>query len=176
LIGTKSHALTFGSEQRGLEGYADANDGSSQEHQHAISGYAYLMDGGAISWISRKQEVIALSTTEAEYIATTHGAKEAIWFQKLLGELFPGPSKTFTLSCDNQSTINLATTDNYHARTKHIDVRYHFIRELITNGTIQLKYCPTNSMVADILAKPVPVWKVPILAHDLGLHNVCKGV
>lgn len=80
LIGTKAWSLTYGTESKGLEGYTDAN-GASQEHRHAISGYAFLVDGAAISWGSRKQELVMLSTTEAEYVAATHAAKEAIWLR-----------------------------------------------------------------------------------------------
>ena len=78
LSGTKSFALTFGGVKKGLEGYTDA-DGASQEHRRAISGYAYLLDGGAVSWASRKQELVTLSTAEAEYVAATHAAKEGLW-------------------------------------------------------------------------------------------------
>jgi hypothetical protein len=175
LIGTWSYQLTFGSDYQELEGYSDA-DGSTQEHRHAISGYAFLLDGGAISWASKKQEIIALSTTEAEYIAATHAAKEAIWLQKLIKELFPlSLSHGTPLHCDNQSAMTLATTDNYHARTKHIDVRYHFIRNLITTGALHLIYCPTDNMLVDILTKPIPIWKAQIFASALGLRASSGG-
>ena len=83
LLGTKKLALTFGEGKQGLEGFTDA-DGASQEHRHAISGYAYILDGGAVSWASKKQELVTLSTTEAEYVAATHAAKEGIWLRRLL--------------------------------------------------------------------------------------------
>ena len=78
LSGTKDLTLTYEEEQHDLLGYTDA-DGASHEHHHAISGYSFLIDGGAVSWQSRKQEIVTLSTAEAEYVATTHAAKEAIW-------------------------------------------------------------------------------------------------
>ena len=87
LIGTKKLALTYGGAKHSLEGFTDA-DGASHDHQHAISGYAFLLDGGAISWSSEKQELVTLSTTEAEYMAATHAAKEAIWLRRLLQEVF----------------------------------------------------------------------------------------
>jgi hypothetical protein len=86
LSGTKTLKLTYSGEQHGLEGYTDM-DGATQEHRDAMSGYAFLIDGGAVSWSARKQELVTLSTAEAEYIATTHAAKEAIWLHKLIGEL-----------------------------------------------------------------------------------------
>jgi len=78
LAGTKTFKLTYSGEQHGLEGYTDV-DGATQEHRHAISGYTFLFNGGAISWSSRKQELVTLSTAEVEYVAATHTAKEAIW-------------------------------------------------------------------------------------------------
>jgi len=78
LSGTKDYVLTYGNKHHDLLGYSDA-DGATQEHRHAISGYTFLIDGGAVSWSSRKQEIITLSTAEAEYVATTHAAKEALW-------------------------------------------------------------------------------------------------
>jgi hypothetical protein len=85
------------------------------------------MDGGAISWSSRKQELVTLSTAEVEYVVVTHTAKECIWLCRLTGEILPTQSKSITLYCDNQATLKLAQGDNYHARTKHINIHYHFI-------------------------------------------------
>ena len=87
LLSTKGLQLTFGGGKHGLEGYTDT-DSASQEHRHAISGYAFIIDGGAVSWSSCKQELVTLSTAEAEYIATTHAAKEAIWLCNFIGEVF----------------------------------------------------------------------------------------
>jgi hypothetical protein len=93
-------------------GYTDA-DGATQEHRRAISGYSFLIDGGAISWSSKKQELVTLSTAEAEYVAATHVAKEAIWLRRLIHELFPSLARPTTLYCDNQSALKLIEDDNY---------------------------------------------------------------
>ena len=138
---TKDLALTFSGERHDILGFTDA-DGASQEHCHVISGQAFLIDGGAVSWSSRKQELVTLSTAEAEYIATTHAAKEAIWLHRLITKLFPTMRDPITLHCNNQAALKLATDDNHHARTKHIDVKYHFIRQVIAQGVIKLIYCP----------------------------------
>ena len=171
LAGTRTFALTYGGETQDLIGYTDA-DGASEEHRHAISGYAFLIDGGAISWYSRKQEIVTLSTAEAEYVATTHAAKEAIWLRRLIFELFPLSTSPTTIYCDNQAAIKLANDDNYHARTKHIDICFHFIRQVIADGTITLIYCPTDDMAADFLTKSLPKWKVSTHACTLGLRRV----
>jgi hypothetical protein len=119
-------ALTYGGERHDHEGFTDA-DGASQDHRQAISGYAFIMDSGAISWSSRKQELVTLSTAEAEYVVAMHAAKECIWLHRLTGEIFPIQSESITLYCDNQATLKLAQGDNYHTRMKHIDIHYHFI-------------------------------------------------
>ena len=121
LSGTKSFALTFGGVEKGLEGYTDA-DRASQEHHRAISGYAYLLDGGAVSWASRKQELVTLSTAEAEYVAATHAAKEGLWLRRLIGEVFRPLAHPIPLHSDSQSAIVLTKDGSYHACTKHIDI------------------------------------------------------
>ena len=168
LSGTKTHALTYGNERHDLLGYTDA-DGASQDHRHAISGYAFLIDGAAISWASRKQELVTLSTAEAEYVAATHAAKECIWLRRFITPLFGHDTTPTTLYCDNQAALHLATDDNYHARTKHIDIRFHFIRQTITDGAISIEYCPTQDMTADILTKALPKHKVAIHSQNLGI-------
>ena len=170
LSGTRDYELTYGVERHDLLGYTDA-DGAVQEHRHAISGNVFLLDGGAISWSSRKQELVTLSTAEAEYVAATHAAKEAIWLRKLIFEIFPTLKAPTTLYCDNQAALRLATDDNYHARTKHIDIRYHFIRYVVASGALQLVYCPTDDMTADILTKGLPKWKVNFHVVSLGLRR-----
>ena len=175
LAGTSNLELTYGDERNDLNGYTDA-DGASQEHRRAISGYVFTIDGGAISWSSRKQELVTLSTAESEYVAATHAAKEAIWLRRLIFELFPPLKMETTLYCDNQATLTLAKIDNYHARTKHIDIRYHFIRQVVASGALKLVYCPTDDMTADILTKALPKWKVNYHLLSLGLHRSCWGV
>ena len=138
LLGTKKLELTYGGEERGLVGNINA-DGASQDHRRAISGYVFMVDGGAVSWSSKKQELVTLSTMEAEYIAITHTAKEAVWLRHLLTELFKSNG---TLFSDSKSAIALTRNSHYHARTKHIDIRYHFICYIIEVGTIKLVYCP----------------------------------
>jgi transposase InsO family protein len=170
LAGTRDLWLTFGETQRVLEGYADA-DGSMNEDRRAISGYAFLIDGGAVSWSSKRQDIVSLSTTESEYVAATHGMKEAMWLRSLLSQIFEPIKAPTTLFSDNQSAIALARDNMYHARTKHIDVRYHFIRWVIEQGSLRLIYCPTDHMLADALTKALPSAKVKHFAAGLGLRT-----
>lgn len=168
LLGTRHLSLVYGGGRDGLEGFVDA-DGSSQEHRRAITGYVFLIDGGAVSWASKKQELVTLSTAESEYVAATHAAKEAIWLRRLIGEVFDPLSEPTTLHGDNQAAIALTKDGSYHARTKHIDIRYHFIRYSIEAGSIRLIYCPTDNQTADILTKALPSVKVKHFASALGL-------
>jgi hypothetical protein len=175
LKGTRDHTLTYGMERQELHGYTDA-DRALQEHRHAISGHAFIIDGGAVSWSSWKQELVTLSTAEVEYVAATHATKECIWLRRLTGELFPSFNTTTTLFCDNQATLKLTQNDNYHARTKHIDIRVHFICKVIVGGAINMVYCPTEDMTADILTKALPHWKVRCHSLGLGLRQPSGGV
>ncbi len=167
---TKDLSLVYGARGQGLEGYVDV-DGASQEHRHTITGYVFLVDGGAVSWASKKEELITLSIAESEYVAPTHAAKEAIWLCRLISEVFRLLSEPTTLYSDNQSAIALTRNSSYHARTKHIDIHYHFIRYSIEAGSIRLLYVPTDNQTADILTKALPSIKVKHFAAALGLAH-----
>jgi len=175
LKGTRGLELVYGGQKMDLVGFVDA-DGASQEHRRAISGYVFVVDGGAVSWSSKKQELVTLSTTEAEYVAATHAAKEAVWLCSLISEIFAPLEITLTnpttLHGDNQSAIALAHGGSYHARTKHIDIRYHFIRYIIEAGSIKLIYCPTDEQTADTLTKALPSTKAKHFADSMGLRAV----
>ncbi|KAJ3474184.1 hypothetical protein NLI96_g12605 [Meripilus lineatus] len=171
LKGTRDFWLTVGGRECKLVGFSDA-DGMSQEGRHPISGYAYIL-GGAISWSSKRQDLVTLSTTEAEFVSLTHAAKEAIWLKNLLGEVFPKtPFMPVTLNCDNQGAIALTKDDRFHARTKHIDIRFRFIRQCVEKKEMQVIYCPTEDMVADILTKGLPLVKTKRFASLMGLGTV----
>ena len=171
LKGTQKFELVYGSEHRGIEGYVNA-DGTSQDHRCVISSYIFLIDGGAVSWSSKKQELVTLSTTEAEYVAATQAAKEAIWLRRLIGELFTPLDEPTTIFSDSKSAIALASDGHYHARTKHIDIRYHFICYIIEASSIKLIYCPTDEMTADTLTKALPSLKAKHFTTTLGLSSV----
>ena len=114
LLGTKTLQLTYGGDERGLVVYVDA-DGASQDHRRAISGYIFMVDEGAVSWSSKKQELVTLLTTEAKYVAATHTAKEALWLWRFLIELFESINTPTTLLSDSKSAIALAHDGHYHA-------------------------------------------------------------
>ena len=172
LKGTKELWLSYGKgDGKELIGFADA-DGSMSEDRHALSGYAFLINGGAVSWSTKRQEIISLSTTESEYVAATYAAKEALWLRSLIHQIFGKMLPPTTLFSNNQSAIALAKEHQYHACTKHIDVRFHFIRWIIEEGKVRLVYCPTEDMVADVFSKALPSPKVKHFATALGLVQI----
>ena len=170
LAGTMNMWLSFGGEVKELTGYANV-DGSMGEDWHALSGYAYIIDGSAVSWSTKRQETVSLLTTESEYVATMHAAKEGLWLQLLITQLFGPLSSLTTLFSDNQSAIALTKDHQYHAQTKHINVCFHFIQWIIEDGKLCLIYCPTTDMVADTFTKALPLPKVKHFMSELGLCN-----
>src|SRR6266850_662180 len=175
LLGTCDIALMYRGEQHDLRGFTDA-DGASQEHCCAISGHTFIMDGGTVSWSLQKQELVTLSTAEVEYVVAMHAAKEGIWLRRLTGEILTSKLESMMLYCDNQAALKLTQDDNYHVHTKHIDIHYHFIRNVVEWGLIDLQYCPVDDMTADILTKALPHWKVTQHMLRLGLRCPCEGV
>ncbi len=153
LLGTKHLKLILGGNTT-IAGFSDA-DWASQHHRHSISGFAYFVGLGTISWSAKKQPIITLSSTEAEYVALTHAAKDILWIHKILKEFsfLHNLSLPTTLYCDNQGAIRLSKDATFHGRTKHIDVHFHFIRQTITSRDVELLYIPTEKMVADIFTK-----------------------
>ena len=125
----------------------DVNDSKS------TSGYILQVGGTVVSWKSRIQSFTALSTAEAEYVALSHAAQEAIWLRQLNSDLLSDSCEPTVLYKDNQAAICLSKNPQSHGKSKHIDSRYHFIREQVSKGTIEVKYCPTNDMIADMLTK-----------------------
>jgi hypothetical protein len=169
LNGTADWELTYGWVMRDLEGYADV-DGSMHKDRKAVLGYAFMIDGGVVLWSTKKQDIISLSTTEVEYMAATHAAKEALWLRTFISQVFGGNiDKPMTLYSDNQLAIALAKDHQYHARTKHIDVHFHFIRWIVDEGKIKLVYCPTNDMLVDTFTKALLSAKGKHFAAALGL-------
>ena len=138
-------------------GYSDADWAGDTGDRKSTSAYVFLLGGAAISWKSNKQSCVALSTAEAEYVALSAAAQEAIWLQQLLSDLLNKNIRETTILEDNQSAICLAKNQHVHGKTKHVDIKYHFVRELVEAGRINLSYCPSEDMIADMLTKGLPI-------------------
>jgi hypothetical protein len=149
-----------------LTGYSDADWGGGPGHR-SITGYAFMLAGGVISWQSKKQRTVALSTVEAEYMATTQATKEALWWRSFLTGLGHDMSTATTIHSDSQGSIALAHNPEHHARTKHIDIQHHFIRQHVAEKTITLTFTGTEDMVADIFTKALDR-----VAHEKGVRRL----
>ena len=114
-----------------------------------------MLNGAPICWRSKLQTLTALSTTESEYVGLTETAKEAIYLRRLLQELHIDCSKPTLIHEDNQAAIAITNNANYIGRIKHLDTKYHFIRQAVQQGQVQVTYCPTDRMLADLLTKPL---------------------
>ena len=130
-----------------------------------------MLGTGAVSWSSKKQQIISLSTTEAEFIAATTCACQAIWLRRILEELQFKQVEATTVFCDNNLATKLFKNPVLHRRSKHIDVKYYFLGDLSNDGTIKLVYCQSEDQVADIQTKPL---KLATFVKLLGLLGVCS--
>lgn len=173
LKGTKSYVLKFTKDNCELEGYADADWASNVNDRKSYTGFIFKLSGAAVAWESCKQRTVALSSTEAEYMALSEASKEAIYLRNLLSELLDKEC-CVTIFNDNQSAQKLALNPIFHKRSKHIDVRYHFVRETVSNKLIDVKYIPTTDMTADILTKALPKIKHSMFLENLGIVDFLK--
>ena len=151
-----------------LTGWSDADWAGDIDTRRSTSGYIFQLDSSCLlSWQSRKQTIVALSSTEAEYIAAATATKELLWLQALLQELGYSLLLPSTLFCDNQSCISLSENPKFHDRSKHIDLRFHFLREKVQAKILKLHFTSTSTMWADILTKSLPKDKHQACIHAL---------
>jgi hypothetical protein len=151
-----------------LYGYSDATWADDVNSGRSTTGYIFYLNGGCISWCSKRQPTVAHSSAESEYMAISQAAREAVWLRALLVELGIKLPST-TIFGDNQSCIALAKNPVHHARTKHIAVRHHYVREKVESKELHLQYVPTADMVADALTKGLPRPKFQELTAKMGL-------
>ena len=162
--------ITFGNGKPVLVGYTDSDMAGNKDNMKSTSGYLMTFAGGAVSWQSRLQKCVALSTTEAEYVAATEACKELLWLKRFLQEL-GFKQQCYVVLCDNQSAIHLAKNSMFHKRTKHIDVRYHWIRDAIEDGLFELDKVHTDDNGSDMLTKPLAREKLKVCCSIAGMAN-----
>ena len=168
--GTVDHGLTFTySDNFVLHGFSDADWAGCAESRKSTSGYVFFMGNSLISWASKKQSIVALSSTEAEYVALCGAAQETVWLRNLLRDVGHSQAEATCVAEDNQGAMCLAKNPKDHTRTKHIDIKYHYTRQIIEAKT-QLKYVPTGKMVADTLTKGLPKTKFMEFASAMGIR------
>ena len=152
-----------------IQGYSDSDWGNDANDRRSVTGWIFLLYGCAVSWQSRKQRTTALSSVEAEYMAAASAAKEAVWWRRFLTELGLPPSGPTVIHSDSQGSIALANNPDHHDRTKHIDLRYHYLREQVALRAIRPEFVGTELMLADVLTKPLSRDRHQALVTKVGL-------
>jgi hypothetical protein len=173
LSGTLTLGICFdGNVPLQLEGYADA-DWAGQEERRSTTGYVFTFGGGLIAWRSQRQQTVALSTMEAEYMSLAAATQQAVFLRALLGEFgLLREHEPTRIHEDNQACIKFGSDPVGHTRAKHIDIKYHFVREKILAGDIRLDYCHTSEMIADALTKPITANQFESLVRMMGMRTL----
>ncbi|XP_053691192.1 uncharacterized protein LOC128739719 [Sabethes cyaneus] len=169
LLGTKHWNLSYGDPNENLLGYSDADWAGDIKTRKSTSGYVFKHAGGAVSWASRKQSSVTLSSMESEYMALSEASQELVWLLSLFedfGEKQKGAVKIFE---DNQSCIHFVSSERVNRRSKHIETRESYVKELCSDKVMELHYCSTEDMAADMLTKPVGSIKQMKFAKMMGL-------
>ena len=169
LSSTIDKQLTYQKTGKPLKCYTDADWGGDESDRKSFTGYAFIFGGAIFSYESKKQPTVALSSTEAEYMALTSASKEAQFLIKLISELRVFKVEAITINVDNISAMNLAKNPVYHQRSKHIDIKYHYIRDVLREGFIKLEYCSSSENAADIFTKNLPKPTMEKLTKMIGL-------
>jgi len=170
LAGTINKGIVYKSDSSpgSLECYSDADFGGCTTTGRSTSGVVVLHAGGAISWLSQRQGIVATSTTESEIVAATEATKEIIWLQRLFGGIME-LKHTPVLQVDNSATVKLAQNPEFHRRTKHIDIKYFFVREKVIDGVMDINQISTEHQVADVMTKPLDKVRLTYMCDRMGL-------
>ena len=154
-----------------LKGYTDADMAGDLDGRKSTSGIVFTFAGGAVSWQSKLQKCVALSTTEAEYISMAEAGKEMLWLKRFLDQLGMKQER-YVIHCDSQSALDLSKNVMYHSRTKHIDVRYHWLRQAAEEQQFLLEKIHSNKNPADMLTKVVAREKLQLCAELIGMDRM----
>ena len=173
LRGTTSLGLRFArSSNQELTGFSDSSHNVDDDDGKITTGHIFYLGENPITWCSQKQEIVALSSCEAEFMAATEAAKQAIWLQELLGEVVGETCKKVVIRVDNKSAIALTKNPVFHGRSKHIHRRFPFIRECVENEQVEVEHVPGNEQKADILTKSLGRVKFAEMRRLIGVQNV----
>ncbi|GJV54631.1 putative RNA-directed DNA polymerase [Tanacetum coccineum] len=171
--GTSSFGVCYkknGSDQ--LVAFSDSDYAGDYDNRRSTSGYVCFLSGAAVAWSSKRQPIVTLSTTEAEFVAATTCACQVIWLRRILRHIGLLQEESTIVVCDNMSTIRLSRNPVMHNRSKHIDVRYYFLRDLVIEGVIELKYCNTQAQIANLMTKPLKLDQFEKLRSRLGMREI----
>ena len=139
-----------------MRGYTDADWAGDIDERKSTSGFVFLLGNSAISWSSKKQIYVALSTMESEFIAFSSTVQEGVWLKRFLNHLkVTSSEEPVTIMSDSQSSIAYTKDSKFHSKTKHIDIKYHYVKDMVARGEVNLKYISTHDIIADLLTKAV---------------------
>lgn len=168
--GTLNFGIKFSTSQScKLQGYSDSDWAGSPDDMKSTSGYCFSFGSGIFSWCSKKQEVVAQSTAEAEFIAATAAVNQALWLRKILFDLHLEQASSTAVMVDNQAAIAISNNPVFHGKTKHFNIKLFFLREVKKDGVIELKHCKTDDQLADIFTKALPRSRFEFLREKLGI-------
>ena len=177
LRGTTSYGLVYDGKDCGeLYGFSDADWAGDVNTRRSTSGYVFRFGNSSITWCSRRQQTVAKSSTEAEYVSLSSATQELIWLRRLLSGLGISFDTPTTVYEDNQGAIDIAKNPKHHDRTKHIDICHHFVRERVALNEVAVVHCPTENMTADILTKGLGTVKYRKFRDGLGVFDVDRFV
>eukprot|EP00253_Pinus_taeda_P011698 PITA_11698 len=154
-----------------LSGYTDSDWAGSVDDRKSTAGYVFSLGSGAVAWTSKKQQAVALSSTEAEYRGAVKASCEAVWLRRMLTDMHASQTNPTSLFCDNQGVLKLAKNPVFHERTKHVETHCHYIRQLVEDGSVQLRYVPTTEQHIDIFTKPLGPAKFEQFRGSIGVVN-----
>ena len=174
LQGTRDHGLryTLDGPIDEVVGYCDADWGNNIDDRKSVTGYVFLLGGGAVAWQSKRQPTVALSSTEAEYMAAAAATKEALWLRGVMSFIGLAPWGATTIYSDSQGAMGMIKSDAVKTTSKHIDIRAHFIRDHVSKGDVNFVYKQTKEMVADVLTKGISADQHRRLREELGVHAI----
>lgn len=173
LKGTMELGLNYSRSKRAeLTAFSDADWAGDIDERKSTSGGAFFLGENLVAWHSKKQESVSLSTAEAEYIAASATCTQVLWMKRQLEDLGVKVEGPTPILCDNSSAINISKNPVQHSKTKHIDIRYHFLKDEVQKGTVQLVFVPTKDQIADIFTKPLPKDLFEDLRSRLGMSNL----
>jgi len=175
LKGTLDHGICFNGNTDTkvvLSGFVDADWAGDVTTRKSQSGYVFQLRGGPISWVSKKQSTVALSSTEAKYVAAALAAQEVVWLRGLLKDFGFHQESATVLSENNLGTTELSRNPKFHGRMKHLDIRHHFLRNAVEGDILFLKYCQTDEQLADMMTKALPKEKFNKLRDQLSVLSV----
>lgn len=176
LKGTTEHGIFYKRREgsTGLVAYIDSNYAGDLDDRRSTYGFVFLISSGVVSWYSKKQPVISLSTTEVEYIVATLCSYQCIWLRRILEQLGEEQKEGTEIFYDNRSTIQLSKNHVFYGRSKHIGVKFHFLMDLVNEGTVKLKFCCSEEQVADIMTKSLKLEQFEKLCDMLGMTDAVE--